>query len=106
VSEGITMGYLRKTLLAAAAATCVLVSVPATADDYADSISAAPSGEAMAFDLLVGRPLGVVATILGTALFVISLPIDLLVWNVKDPAQRLVVEPARWTFARDLGQMD
>ncbi len=98
---------MRKTIVALAAAACIsMATLPAMADDrYGDSISAAPSPEAMAFDLVVVRPLGVVATIAGTVLFVASLPIDLLAWNVKDPAQRLVVEPARFTFTRDLGEM-
>ena len=96
---------MRKTIVALAAAAGLLVAtLPAMADE-ADSISAAPSAEAMAFDLVVVRPLGVVATIAGTVLFVASLPIDLLAWNIHDPAQRLVVEPARFTFTRDLGEM-
>jgi len=97
---------MRKTILAlAAAASLSMATTPALADEYGDSISAAPSPEAMAFDLVVIRPLGFAATVVGTVLFVASLPIDLIAWNVKDPAHRLVVEPARFTFTRDLGEM-
>jgi hypothetical protein len=101
------MADLRKTFVAlAAAAVVMLANPPAYAEDYADSISSAPSAEAMAFDLVLIRPLGVVATVAGVGLFVLSLPIALFTWDIKDPAQRLVVEPARFTFARDLGQME
>ncbi len=101
------MAYLRKISVAlAAAALLTVASAPALAEDYGESIDSAPSAEAMAFDLVVVRPLGVVATVLGVGLFVLSLPIDLLVWNVHDPAHRLVVEPARFTFTRELGDMN
>jgi hypothetical protein len=101
------MSQLRKTLVALAAASFLtLATSAAQAEDYADSISSAPSGGAMAFDLVVVRPLGVVATVVGTVLFVAALPIALFTWDVKSPAERLVVEPARFTFARDLGDMD
>ncbi|HZP14157.1 MAG TPA: hypothetical protein VFB36_17200 [Nevskiaceae bacterium] len=97
---------MRKTAVAFAAASLALCASTSTlAEDYGDSVSAAPSAEVMAFDLVVIRPLGVVATVAGVALFVASLPIDLFTWNVKDPAKRLVVEPAKFTFTRDLGDI-
>ena len=101
------MAYLRKITAALAAATLMSVAstVAIAAEDYGDSVSAAPSPEAMAFDLVVVRPLGVAATVIGVGLFVLSLPVDLITWNVKDPAKRLVGDPARYTFARDLGEM-
>ncbi|WP_022976344.1 hypothetical protein [Nevskia ramosa] len=64
----------------------------------------APSGMAMAADLLIARPLGLAATLLGTAVFVVSLPFQALAGNFADPAQSLVVEPATFTFTRPLGQ--
>ena len=103
------MADLRRTLtMLTAAAAFSLTSVAASAaeDLYGDSVSTAPSAEAMAVDLIVIRPLGFIATIAGVGLFVAQLPISLLTWNLHDPAQRLVVEPARFTFSRDLGSMD
>ncbi len=98
---------MRKTAVALAAASLALCASTSTlaADYYGDSVNAAPSAEVMAFDLVVIRPLGVVATVAGVGLFVLSLPIDLITWNVKDPAKRLVVEPAKFTFSRDLGDI-
>jgi hypothetical protein len=63
-----------------------------------------PSGEGMVFDLLVLRPCGIVATVLGTTFFVVSLPFTLPTKSVKQAAKKLVAEPAKYTFARPLGQ--
>lgn len=62
-----------------------------------------PSGEAMAVDMLIARPLGIVATALGTAVFVVSLPFSAAGGNIEQAAQALVVGPARETFVRCLG---
>jgi hypothetical protein len=58
---------------------------------------------AMAGDLLVARPIGAVATVAGTALFVLSLPFSALGGNVKQAADVLVIGPAKETFMRCLG---
>ena len=58
---------------------------------------------AMAGDLLVARPLGVVWTVAGSALFVVSLPFTALGGNVKQAADTLVIGPAKETFVRCLG---
>lgn len=71
------------------------------ADDYASTDT--PSAGAMAVDALLVRPLGLVATVLGTGLFIVSLPFSLTGMNVEKADQRLIVEPARYTFQRPLG---
>lgn len=60
----------------------------------------------MLFDLVVLRPLGLVGTVLGTAAFVVSLPFSLPTKSTDEAAQKLVVDPATYTFARPLGQID
>ena len=69
-----------------------------------DSRGGAPSAAAMAVDLLVARPLGLAATVVGSVVFVASLPFTALAGNVGDPADKLVVEPAKFTFVRPLGE--
>lgn len=54
-------------------------------------------------DFLVCRPLGMAATIVGTSLFVVSLPFSALGDNVGQAARMLVTNPARFTFSRPLG---
>jgi hypothetical protein len=90
-----------------AAATLTLSSGLASADSYRDSIDDTPSAGAMAFDLVVVRPVGLVATVLGAGLFVLQLPLSLIQGEPpSDPAKKLVVEPAKYTFQRPLGQME
>lgn len=60
----------------------------------------------MMFDLVVLRPLGLVATVVGTAFFVVSLPFSVLGGNTGEAAKKLMVEPAKYTFSRPLGAED
>jgi hypothetical protein len=64
------------------------------------------SAEAMLADGLLLRPGGVIATILGTAVFVVTLPFSIPTKSVEKAAQKLVVDPARYTFVRPLGQIE
>ncbi|MBK5100631.1 MAG: hypothetical protein JJE15_06505 [Desulfobacteraceae bacterium] len=57
----------------------------------------------MVGDILLIRPLGIVATVVGGALFVVSLPFSALGGNTEDVYQTMVVEPARFTFTRPIG---
>ena len=62
-----------------------------------------PSAGAMAFDFLLVRPGGLVATAAGFSCFVVTLPFSLLGWNVGTAAEKLVVDPVKFTFFRPLG---
>ncbi len=59
----------------------------------------------MIVDVLLVRPLSLVATATGTALFVASFPFSLLGGNVKAAAKKMVIEPAKYTFVRPLGDL-
>ncbi len=60
----------------------------------------------MIFDLVLLRPLGLAATVIGTAFFIVSLPVSVLGGNTGEAAKKLVVEPAKYTFSRPLGAED
>lgn len=60
-------------------------------------------GFTMIGDLVVARPLLVGATLIGTALFIISLPFSLASGSVEDTAESLIFEPGREAFVRCLG---
>lgn len=62
-----------------------------------------PSAGAMVADLLVARPLLIGMTVLGTGLFIISLPFSALGGNSGEAADMLVVGPAQNAFVRCLG---
>ena len=75
-----------------------LSSLPTQAfDDY--------QPEAMIADTIVVRPLCFAATVVGTAFFVVSLPISLIAGKVNKSAYSLIVIPGKATFTRDLGNM-
>ena len=57
----------------------------------------------MAGDALVVRPLGIAATVIGGAIFVISLPFSVLGGNTKPAFDYLLADPFKFTFSRPLG---
>ena len=63
-----------------------------------------PSGGMMIFDFIVVRPIGIVATAVGSVFYVVSLPFSLLGDNTAEAGQMLVKEPAAYTFKRPLGE--
>ncbi|MET0776781.1 MAG: multidrug transporter [Pseudomonas mandelii] len=62
-----------------------------------------PPAYAMLGDLLIARPLLVVATVIGAGAFVVSLPFTALGGGIGDAGQALVVDPAKAAFVRCLG---
>ena len=62
-----------------------------------------PGAIAMGADILIARPLLLAATVIGTGLFIVSLPLSMLGNNVGDANQKLVIAPAKATFLRCLG---
>jgi hypothetical protein len=97
--------WKRKSLVVlVAAALMISLAGPSLASSDKPSLDD-PAG-AMAVDLLFIRPVGIAATVVGGVLFVVSLPFSALGGNVDQAAQRLVVDPACFTFDRPLGQLD
>lgn len=91
-------------LTVATALLCTTAALPAHAQSQrADD---AVSSEFMIADLLISRPLGLVATSIGILFFTISLPFSASGGNAKEAFQKLVADPANFTFSRPLGQMD
>lgn len=83
-------------------ATALLAASPlATADvRYGD-----PNFSTMVIDGFVARPLGLGATVVGTAIWIVTLPFSALGGNVSEATDRLIVDPARFTFVRPLGDL-
>ena len=63
-----------------------------------------PGGGEMLFDLVAVRPIGIVATALGSVTFILSLPFSALGRNIDVAGEKLVKEPAAYTFKRPLGE--
>ena len=65
-----------------------------------------PGPLAVAADAVVVRPLCLASTIVGSALFVVALPVAAASKSVKPTAEALVAKPAAATFKRPLGDLD
>jgi hypothetical protein len=63
------------------------------------------SAEAVAADILLVRPVCFVSTIIGSALFIVALPVAAISKSTQKTAHALVVRPAQATFTRPLGDM-
>jgi pSer/pThr/pTyr-binding forkhead associated (FHA) protein len=88
--------------LVTAVCVCVLAFAPigsAQAVDYDQPLS-------IAADVLVVRPACLVATVVGSALFVVALPFAAPSKSIKRTAKALVAAPAKATFTRPLGDME
>ena len=68
------------------------------------SCFAAEDPAAIAVDAVLVRPACLVSTIVGSALFVICLPVAAPSKSIHRAAKALVLKPAAMTFTRPLGQ--
>jgi len=84
----------RATLRSLLAATALAATSP--------SLPAAEPGWMVA-DALIWRPAGVVATAVGSGVFIGSLPLTFVTQTWRPAMQSLVMEPVRFTFTRPLG---
>lgn len=100
--SGQGLGVLFASALFAVAATA---SAQTERDGTDGQVSdTAPSAGAVAADIVLLRPLSLAGTLLGTAVFVIGLPFEAIAGDISNPAKRLVVDPAKYTFTRPLGE--
>ena len=74
------------------------------AKDQLDEQSINPDTR-MVGDLVLIRPLGIIGTAAGSVLFVLSWPFSALGGNSQEAFQKMVVEPAKYTFQRPLGDL-
>lgn len=94
-------GMKNKLLLTVICVLALLLSTSAPAFASGDT-----SMTTVAVDVAVARPISFAMTILGSALFVVSLPVALPSGCVDKAAQTLVVGPAKDTFTRPLGDLE
>ncbi len=89
---------MKKELIAAfMALTLISASVPALAEDTAYVATE------MAADVIIARPVGLVAIVLGTAVFIVALPFAAISGSVEPVGRTLVAEPCKFTFTRRVG---
>jgi len=91
-------------LVMVAALVCTTTGFSALAQDQ--KLEGEVTAEGMIVDFVLLRPLGILATAVGTVFFIASLPFSGPSGNADVAFKKLVEEPARFTFARPLGQID
>jgi hypothetical protein len=101
------MKGLKKTILLLLAISLVIVSSYSTgwAGDKFRKDDPVKHGWS-ALDLVLARPLGVAAGIVGTAIFVATLPFTLPSGGVNEAANMLVVQPFQFSFVREFPDED
>jgi len=57
-------------------------------------------------DMVILRPIGVCTLVIGTAFFIVTLPIAVISQSTKQTAEVLVADPFKYTFTRPLGEID
>jgi hypothetical protein len=87
--------------LVALIATLTLTVLPL--QSYARVVDEDPTALEMMFDGLVSRPITLIATIGGAAIWAVTLPFSLLGGNAGEAADKLILYPAKATFVRCLG---
>ena len=65
-----------------------------------------PSSTVVFMDALVAKPLGTVATVGGTGLFLITLPWTIPSKSTDEAARGLIVRPGGYSFVRPVGRSD
>lgn len=90
-------------MLAGALIVCPLGASVNAQDEFARFPTEEKSAESMVFDLAFVRILGLVGIVVGTGAFVLSIPFSAPGGNSREAYERLVADPARYTFKRPLG---
>jgi hypothetical protein len=80
-----------------------LLFIPSAASAQGMPDKENPDSGKMAFDILLMRPFGMIATVLGSAAFVVSLPFSFMGGNIEPAYEKMVEDPAAYTFNRSLG---
>ena len=81
-------------------------ATPSEPDETNEALASPNAAGVMLVDAFFLRPLGLAATVLGTVTFIVTLPFSLPTHSADDAAKVLVVKPAKYTFARPLGEVE
>jgi hypothetical protein len=87
-------------IVTTALAACLLVFA---SSGHAREVDQTPSALAMSGDALFARPVLFATTVVGSAVYLVSLPFSLLGGNEDEARKVLVYGPAKATFKRCLG---
>ena len=63
-----------------------------------------PDAMAMMVDVFPVRALSFCGMVIGTAFFLLTIPVSYIAGNYEEAAEKMIAEPARYTFTRPLGE--
>jgi hypothetical protein len=98
-------------LIIATFALCFYAIPAFSMDDYTDRYIERPNywstnrGDAMLYDLILLRPVGLASMIVGLASTIVALPFSITANNTQEVGDALVGETTRFTFCRPLGEI-
>lgn len=84
----------------------LLMALAVPSPVLADDTVSGDKGTDMLVDAVLVRPAGLVGTVLGAVVTVITLPFTLPSGSADEAAQYWIVEPAEYTFNRPLGDFN
>lgn len=73
---------------------------------FAEKPAVGVSAAAVAADALIARPVGLALTVVGTLVFLNTLPFSIHSHSVGNAAEGLIIKPGGYTFVRPLGRND
>jgi hypothetical protein len=91
----------KRVILAVICALCLSLAAPVWAQD---PFVRQADGGAMTADLLLGRPLGIVSSLVGTAVWIVALPFTIPSQSYEQAVDPLMQRPVDYTFKRPLGE--
>ena len=92
-----------KNLINSVSLVMFLTMIPQFAAAQHDGSVSGDKSTDMVVDVVVMRPLGLAATMVGAVLTVVALPFTIPSGSVESSARELIVRPAEYTFKRPLG---
>ncbi len=93
----------KKVLAAWFSSFIMVIGVAAPNLASAKKVVERPTAAQMTADALIARPVMFGATVVGTAIYAITLPVSLVGGNAEEAGKSLVVRPFKSTFVRCLG---
>jgi len=102
------MKQLKRILLLWLTLSLVIISLCSTgwAGDNTLGRNDPVAHEFNALDVILARPIGVIAGVVGTAIFVVSLPFTIPAGGVRDAADIFIVKPFQFSFVRQFPDDD
>jgi len=74
-------------------------------ENWDNIVNEEPTAGTMLADAFMVRPFMLVGTVVGAVTYVVTLPFSLLGGNAGEAGRSLVVDPAKYTFVRPLGEL-